>query len=90
MTDNVIPFGSAPIESDAKAEFLRHVAEGFDLYLERNEEEPEAIVFVLGGARQTSHTGWMMRGDSEGAASSVKALALVSLTKAIVNPEGGE
>lgn len=84
MTDaptNVISIGGAPICNDRKAAFLDAVATSFDAYIKDFGAEPDAIVYVLGGIKQTARPGWSMYGESMDGATSMKAFAAMALMR---------
>lgn len=83
----VVSLRGAGEQTDAKSEFLRYIAQSFDHYVKCRRAEPDALIITWCGVRQDATTGWLVRGDSEGSVTTVQALALASLTKAIVNPE---
>lgn len=72
----VIPLHKgALVVSDRRAAFLRQTAASCDSYLLKTGEVPDAMVTVFCGLRQDSHLFWAIRGESEGGASSILALA---------------
>lgn len=81
------PSNGAPSDlgSIRRADFLQTIAESFDLYVERNGYEPDALAYVLTGIKQRSRVGWMMGGESEGAGTAVLSIAQAHLTAEITS-----
>ena len=80
MTAEVLTLkGAAPAHNDRKALLLQAVSESFDLYVKDFGEEPDCIVYVLGGLKQTVRPGWQMSGESEGGGASMRAAAVMAL-----------
>jgi hypothetical protein len=77
VTDNVVSLRGEGVASARRASFLQAVAESFDLYVKDHGCEPDGLVYVMAGIRQTSQIGWHIEGESEGGATSVIALAAV-------------
>jgi hypothetical protein len=74
-------------DGEAREAFISHVAVMFDDYVKDYGVEPEALVSVFGGLKQTSRCGWLVRGDSQGGATNMAALAAAVLMKEIVAPD---
>lgn len=87
MTDNVVSLSPGPINRDRKGEFLAQVAGAYDDYVHKAGEEPEALVYVFGGAHQGNSSGWTMRERSQGAAAAVIARAGARLTWEAMQPD---
>jgi hypothetical protein len=79
MSHNVVPLGKANIASDRREEFMRSVAQSFEKYVERNGQEPDAIVYVMGGILTPTQTGWDIGGASKGGGTTMLSLAAVHL-----------
>ncbi len=87
MGDNVVAIReNVSADSRRKAAFLDNVAASFDQYVADFECEPDSVVYVLGGLKQTARSGWINSGDSEGGPTTMLALAMSTLVKDIVNP----
>lgn len=81
----VIPLRrGAQVHSDRKANFINHAGQVFDSYALRYGEQPDAMVMVLGGLRQAAETFWIVRGDSEGGATTMLALAQASIQRQLI------
>lgn len=80
MSDNVISFSGAPIDSERREAFVQAVAASFDQYLTEYGYEPDAIVYVMCGLKQPSRISWDIRGDSERGATSILAVAALHCT----------
>jgi hypothetical protein len=76
----------APIVNDRRANFLRHTAASFDSYRLKYGDDPDAMVMVLGGLKQTAEAFWIVRGDSEGGGTTMLAFAQSALQREISNP----
>jgi hypothetical protein len=87
VSDNVVSLSSGPIQRDRKAEFLAQIGGAYDDYVAQSGEEPEAIVYVLGGAHQATSRGWTMRDRSQGAAAAVIARAGCALSFEVMQPD---
>lgn len=74
------------VRSDRKADFLAHIARSFDSYAGRRGEQPDSIVVVMGGLKQTADVFWTIRGESQGGGTSVLCLAQAAITREIVDP----
>ena len=77
--------GKAPIVRDRKDQFISNVSQSFDSYVRKYGYEPDAIVSVLGGVKQSTEAFWAIRGDSEGGGTSVLALATAVLNREIAS-----
>lgn len=86
VATNVTPIRGGQVTSDRKAEFIRNVASGYDAYVEAHGEEPDALVHVLCGLKQTARCGWMIQGASQGGSTTILAFAHAMLMREIVNP----
>lgn len=87
MSGEVVPLKGEHIERDRKTEFLAQLAGAYDDYVQQSGEEPEALVYVLGGAHQWVSRGWTMRERSQGAASAVLARAASTLSWEVMQPD---
>jgi hypothetical protein len=87
MSENVVSLKAGPVASDAKAEFMRHMAASFEKYVEDFGCEPDALVAVYCGLKQTARAHWLIRGESEGGAASIIALAAMAMMREIAAPE---
>lgn len=81
---NITALYDAQIASERRKEFLNDVANSYDLYTKDFGEEPEAIVFVLGGITQSARVAFTTEGLTQRGSSSMLALAHVTLLKRIV------
>lgn len=81
MTENVVSLKGGPVENERRAAFLQAVAASYDIYTADNEHEPDAIVYVLCGLKQTSYIGWDIRGDSTDGPMSILSIAAVHCLK---------
>lgn len=79
MSGNVVPIGKADIYSSRREALIQAVATSFEKYVADTGQEPDAIVYFLGGVKQSSLVAWEMAGESEGAATSCLSLAVVHL-----------
>ena len=78
MSENVVALKRGTQIANARREaFLQAVSASFDHYVEKQGHEPDAVVYVLCGLKQTSSIGWHVTGDSEGGATSVLSMAAV-------------
>ena len=77
MSDNVHKLGAGPLDSRRRDAFIQAVAQSFDLYVEVNGYEPDAIVYVLAGVRQQSRIAWHIEGESQGGPTSILSIAAV-------------
>lgn len=77
MADNIVSLGKADLHSQRRDAFMQAVAATFERYVAHYGYEPDAIVYVMNGAKQGSLIGWEVGGDSEGGAVSCLALAAV-------------
>jgi hypothetical protein len=75
-------------ESERKALFLEAAAHSFDLYVNDYGAEPDSIVYVYGGLKQTARVGWAVQGASEGGMTSMLAFAQAVIIREICNPDG--
>ena len=77
MKENVVSISGADVEinNPRRDRFMKAVVNSFDLYVRDNGHEPEAIVYVLCGLKQSSRIAWDVTGDSAGGATSIIALA---------------
>jgi hypothetical protein len=71
----------------AREAFVSHVAMMFDGYVRDYGAEPDALVLVFGGLKQTARSGWLIRGASEGGTTTMTALAAAVLMKETVAPD---
>lgn len=85
MSEVVVSLRAGPVSTEARSEFMRHVAEAFDDYVRAHSDEPEALVMVFCGLRQPARSGWLIRGESEGGGCTVVCLAQGALQSAICN-----
>lgn len=83
----VVSLRGAAVEPDRKRAFLDAVGLSFDNYVADHGEEPDAVVYVYGGIKQTAQSGWLMQGGSEGAGNSVRSLAICTLLRDVVSGE---
>lgn len=72
---NVVSLNGAQIKSDRRASFIQTVAMSYDRYIKAYGEQPDAIVLILGGIKQTSQIGWDVEGESQQGMTSLLALA---------------
>lgn len=87
---NITSLRGEPITNEARAAFLQHCAESFDVYVEKRGAEPTAVLLVWGGPGQDTHTAWLVRDEVEGSVMALRAMAMVSLLKSIINPGSDE
>lgn len=80
---NIVSLNGAK-DSEARSEFLRHIAQCFDDYVDANGHEPDALFNVFCGNHQPSRSGWLVRGSSEGSSTSLLAFAAISLTASAI------
>lgn len=78
---SVVPLFGQPVTNDRRAAFMAAAEASFDKYVEDCGTEPDAMVWVYGGIKQTARTGWLVSGDSEGGPTSMLALASAVLFK---------
>jgi hypothetical protein len=78
---SVVALHGQPIVNDQRAAFMASAEASFDKYVEDYGEEPDSMIWVFGGIRQTTRTGWLMNGDTRGGATSMLALASAVLFK---------
>ena len=91
MTDtNVHVLNGGTLDSERRQEFLNNIAASFDLYVQRTGCEPDALVVVMGGVKQSVRSSWLFKGETEGAGTSMLALAHAVIGKEIYNPNGDE
>lgn len=81
MSDPVPLHKGLFLASEARAAFLQQAAGGFDAYVEAYGHEPDAMIHVYCGLKQTARSGWLFRGESEGGGTSLLALASATLMK---------
>lgn len=74
------------IREDRKSAFLSHVGQCFDSYVGARGENPDAIVLVFGGVKQSAEAYWTIRGNSQGGGTSMLSLAAATITREIVDP----
>lgn len=77
MTADVVSLRGGEVENERRAAFVQAVAASFDLYVERNGQEPDAVVYVLCGIKQPPQIAWDIRGDSMGGPTSILSIAAV-------------
>lgn len=77
MGADVVTLRGGPIENERRAAFLQPVAASFDHYVEANGQEPDAVVYVMCGIKQSSQIAWDIHGDSAGGPTSILSLAAV-------------
>ncbi len=65
---------------------MQQAAQAYDSHVRTHGVEPDAMVNIYCGLKQPADVYWAVRGDSEGGATSVLALAQAALNRAIVNP----
>jgi hypothetical protein len=87
MRAEVVGLKGAIIANNRRRMFMDEVGAAFDLYVNHFGCEPESLVHVLGGVKQSARVGWLFTGESEGAGVSMLALSAALLTKEIVNPD---
>lgn len=75
--------GSLPLRCDRKDQFVQNLSQSFDSYVRKYGEEPDAVVSVLGGLKQTAEAYWCVRSDSEGGGTTMLAVAQATLTREI-------
>lgn len=75
MSADVVSLKGGPVTSQRREEFVQAVAASFDLYVESLGAEPDAIVYVMGGIKQTSRISWHMSGETEGGATTMLCVA---------------
>ncbi len=86
MTEtNIHALNSVNLTSDRRSEFLNNIAASFDLYVQMTGEEPDALVAVMGGIKQSSRSSWLCKGETEGATTSMLALAHCVIGRDIYN-----
>lgn len=83
-TATVTSIRGAAVTNERRAHFLTHLAASFDAYVADIGEEPDALVIVMGGLKQTARPTWTVCGDSEGGPTTMLALAHVSLLKEVI------
>lgn len=84
MSENVVSLRGVERSSEAeerRAEVINAVAEAFDKYVDDYGVVPDGIVAVFGGVKQTAVVSWLVRGESEGGATSMQALAAFALMR---------
>jgi hypothetical protein len=77
---NVVSLHGQPVENDRRRQFAESATASFDAYVESFGVEPEAMVWVFGGLKQSARSGWLVTGDSEGGPTTMVALAAAVLT----------
>lgn len=77
--ENVVSLTGAKVDNDRRSRFVQCVAQSFDKYVADNGYEPEAIVYVLCGLKQSSRIAWDIHEGSAGGATSIIALAAVHM-----------
>lgn len=87
MSASVVGLRGEPIQSNRREQFLAQVAESFDLYVKDYGEEPECLVYVMGGITQTCRAAWFTSGISEAGAMTMKAASMAVLMKELTNPD---
>lgn len=60
---------------ERRADFLQAVTQSYDRYVSDFGQRPDAVVYILGGVRQSARAHWAVDGDSRGAATSMLAFA---------------
>lgn len=83
----VVSLHGLEIEPERRKIFLAAVAQSYDIYQRNHGVEPEAIVYVLGGLKQTASVAWHLEGDSRGGPTSMLAFAQALIMKEIINPD---
>lgn len=73
------------IHNDRKANFINNIGASFDSFTRKYGEQPDAMVIVLGGLRQAAETFWIVRGESEGGATTMLAFAQASIQRQLLN-----
>lgn len=71
----------APIRNDQKDHFTNHTGAAFDSYVLAHGYEPDAVVLVMGGLKQSARVAYSVRGDSQGGATSMLALAQAAIQR---------
>jgi hypothetical protein len=80
----VIPIrAGSQINNDRRANFVNHVAASFDSYRIAHGQDPDALVMVLGGLKQTGEAYWIIRGDSEGGCTTMLSFAQATIQREI-------
>lgn len=79
--DNVIAMRGTAVRNDRKTNFVNHAGSCFDSYVAATGQEPDALVVVLGGVKQTARCSWTVQGDSEGGAATMLAFAAAALNR---------
>lgn len=86
MNENIVAFGKRAPDTERRAEFINHFAAAYDDYVAQLGYEPEAAFHVFTGCTQATRSGWMVKGNSEGAASPLLALAGLALSQYALGP----
>lgn len=79
MTGNVVSLGKASVQSERREAFLQTVAQAFERYVAEFGEEPDGVVYAMGGAHQSTIVGWDVHGRSETAVTSVLSMSAVHM-----------
>src|SRR5690606_16572582 len=69
-----------------KQQFLDRLALALDEYVDRHDEVPDGLAYVLGGVFQANKVGWLIVGDSEGGADCFLGAAHVALVRELGRP----
>jgi len=83
---NVVSLKGADDGDVAREAFIAHTAQSYDLYVKDKGCTPDALVLTWCGIRQEAVTGWLVRGESEEAITTVQSLAAMGVLKSIINP----
>lgn len=83
---NVVTLKATESGDGAREAFIAHAAQSYDLYVKEKNCVPDALVLTWCGIRQEAVTGWLVRGESEEAITTVQSLAAMGVLKSIINP----
>jgi len=86
VTAEIRSLKGGDITSDRRVEFLNHVAASFDLYVKDYGQEPDGIVFVLGGIKMTCRCSWDIKGESLDGPTSMLAISSLAIQRELINP----
>lgn len=84
--NNVVALKGAEAGDVAREAFIAHAAQSYELYVKEKGYTPDALVLTWCGIRQEAVTGWLVRGESEEAVTTVQSLAAMGVLKSIMNP----
>lgn len=84
-TASITSLHGAAVTNERRAHFLTHTAASFDRYVEGLGYEPDALMIVMGGLKQTARPTWTVCGDSEGGPTTMLLLAAGAFTKEAIS-----